>query len=61
MTVQRWALRNRFTGVLYKRYPRRAEELYSSKKEAYSARLSGSLYVFQPVKIQLCVSEGAKA
>lgn len=58
MTVQRWALRNRFTGELYKRYPRRAEELYSSRREAVSARLMGSLYVFQPVKVQLCAGEG---
>lgn len=57
MTVQRWVLRNRFTGELYKCYPRRVEELYSSKKEAYSARLRGSLYVFQPTKVELFVQE----
>ena len=57
MTVNRWVLRNRFTGELYKRFPRRAEELYSSRREAVSARLMGSLYVFQPAKVQLCVQE----
>ncbi len=58
MVVKRWALRNRFTGDLYKRYPRRAEELYSSRREAASARLMGSLYVYQPARIELRLARG---
>ena len=56
-TVKRWALRNRFTGKLYARFPRKGEELYSSRREAVSARLMGSLYVYQPAKVQLRVTQ----
>ena len=55
-TTKRWALRNRFTGKLYARFPREGEELYTSRREAVAARLSGSLYVYQPVKVELRVS-----
>lgn len=52
-TVKRWALRNRFTGKLYARFPNKAEELYSSRREAVATRLSGSLYVYQPARVRL--------
>lgn len=57
-TVKRWVLRNRFTGELYARYPRKGEELYSSRREAVSTRLSGSLYVYQPARVELRVTKG---
>lgn len=59
--TKRWALRNRFTGHLYARYPRKGEELYSSRREAASARLMGSLYVYQPVRVVLRVTQEGKA
>lgn len=58
--TKRWALRNRFTGALYKRFPNDAEELYGSRRSAVAARLSSSLYVFQPVKVELRVSSEGK-
>jgi len=59
--VKRWCLRNRFTGDLYARYPRRGEEIYSSRREAVSARLMGGLYVYQPHRIELRVTSEKKA
>jgi hypothetical protein len=54
-TVKRWVLRNRFTGDLYKRFPRQAEELYSSRREAVAARLSGSHYAYQPARVRITI------
>jgi hypothetical protein len=58
--VKRWALRNRFTGRLYARFPRKGEELYSSRREAVAARLSGSLYVYQPAKVEVRTTQERK-
>jgi hypothetical protein len=60
-TVKRWALRNRFTGELYKRFPRRAEELYGSRREAAADRLMSGLYLYRPVKVELRVTDGRRS
>lgn len=55
--VKRWALQGIWNGELYARFPRRGEELYSSRREAVAAKMAGSLYTYKAVRVELRVSQ----
>lgn len=50
--IKRWALWSPDLG-LYRPLPNQTEELYSSRRSAIAARLSGSHYSYHPVKVEL--------
>jgi hypothetical protein len=50
--IKRWALWSHHLGF-YRPLPNQTEELYDSKRAAIAARLSGSHYEYQPVKVEL--------
>jgi len=62
--IKGWALQGIYNRNLYARFPRRGVELYSSRREAVAAKLSGSLYTYKAVRVELRVSsdssKGAK-
>lgn len=51
--VRRWALWSKVWGKFYTPLPHETEVLYDSRRAAIAARLSGSLYQYQPVRIEL--------
>lgn len=51
--VLRWALWSECWGKFYKPLPHETEVLYDSRRSAIAARLSGSLYQYQPVRVEL--------
>jgi hypothetical protein len=54
--IKRWALQGIYNRQLYARFPRRGEELYSSRREAVAAKMSGSLYTYKAVRVELRVT-----
>lgn len=52
--IRRWALWSPHYGF-YRPLPNQTEELYDSKRSAIAARLSGSHYEYQPIKVDLCM------
>jgi hypothetical protein len=60
-SVKLWALWSRDLGCFHMSYPKDTPILYRSRRDAVAARLSGSYYGYQPVKVEFRHSqEGQK-
>lgn len=57
--IARWALYSDVFGF-HRPLPHQTEQLYDSRRSAIAARLSGSLYPYLPVKVELLVVPPAR-